>query len=505
MSITSLPSELLTRICDFLEPGEWGKFRGTCHQIFANTLEAYTSRYFKKISIILTREGLKHLEGIAGSEVLRGSVKEVWIIPNLFEGYSKVDKAKLIEVDPEDYRSTLGQLPTEEEMYQFGCMLEFVYGLYKAQIREHILNLQGSGLSKTLEKCLPCLENLTSVGVQSFDTSLLLSVPIDFSCLGLRKFKSTFCGVRNYRDWPVCHPRHQDFSILHALTFSHLLKAIVKSGRKVQALHTCANQTCGMKLKFFELSKSDYERLLPLLSDLVTLHLSIRLADYKFEVFNEATFKYLLKILARVASTLKTLTFAQWSPSEELSAHYFQNLSQSIQFSQLKELSLYSIEVRTETLRVFLRTAAPTLRRLSMNLVSLTDPITAAPDLEVMSGDPGTWYTSLSIEVKNEIKGLWERVFQSWADQLDLHFVRLSDLGYRGRDIRLIDPLRLQHGQRDSRLSSLVRSLCFDTQKTSITFKQWVTQLRVEMWHRPGFGNPRLPATSRINFSGLRH
>ncbi|KAJ5949422.1 hypothetical protein N7454_001006 [Penicillium verhagenii] len=504
ITITSLPVELLTLICDFLEPREWGEFRATCQQIYGKTLEAYNLRYFRKISVILTHEGLKHLEGIAGSETIRGSVQELWIIANLFEGGSELNNGRLQEVNILDLLLTTGHPPTWGDWLYFKQVLQAAYGLYQVQVGEHQVNLKGSRLYETLVKCLPRMENLMSVGVQSLHTDLLLSTPVDNTCLGLRRFKGMFSGIENYRKWPMIHPRHQEFSVCHAWAFSHLLKAIVKSGGKVQSLSTCADQSCGMKMQAFVLSKSDYEQLLPLLSDLVTLHLSIRLRDQRLEEFREATFKCLLKILARVSPTLKTLSFAQWSPIEEVSSVYFQNLSQRVHFSQLKELNLYSIEVRTEDLKVFLRTAAPTLKRLTLSLVSLIDPLITAPNLGVMSRDTRTWYSSLPVEVKDEITGLWKRVFSSWADQLDLHFVRLSDLGYRGRDIRLIDHLRSQLRRPNTWPDSPTRPLYFDTQKTSITFKQWVTQIRVEMWHRPGQGNPRLPATSRLSFRGLR-
>ncbi|CDM31207.1 F-box domain, cyclin-like [Penicillium roqueforti FM164] len=49
MSITNLPPEILSHICEYLEPQEWGALRITCHQIHGSTLEAYATRYFNCI------------------------------------------------------------------------------------------------------------------------------------------------------------------------------------------------------------------------------------------------------------------------------------------------------------------------------------------------------------------------------------------------------------------------------------------------------------------------
>ncbi|KAJ5770382.1 uncharacterized protein N7511_002433 [Penicillium nucicola] len=505
MSITDLPLELLAGICEHLQPQEWGALRISCRKIYDNTLEAYATRYFKKITLLLTREGLDRLEHVAASESLRGSVEEIWIIPNLFDHWANLGKASFTKVDNRKYLLTLGRHPTTEEHNEVQAELEALFAVYEATMAEHRAIVESPGLLDRLEKCLPRLENAVALGLRSYETRFLLNTArnTDFTCLGLRELKSHF----NFKNCPMFH---QSVSFMpYSLVFSQLLNAIIKSGRKVQALHTCSHSFCGMKLKLFQLPESQYQSLLPLLKDLKTLHMCIRLKDHGRENFDEDTLKRLLNIMVTTAPTLKTLHFAQWSPIEEISPLFFKHVSQRIQFTQLEELHLHSIEVTVSSLEEFLRTAAPTLKRLSLRLVSLVDSITSAPDLGPLTPNSDSWVTSMSTEVKTEMQGLWKRVFEFWADHLKPQYVELSVLGYRGRSITLHDNLYLERGQQDAQSFSGVNpsNFHFDAEKANIPFKEWAKQLQIEMVHRPSFGGPygvyvggpKLPGTSKIH------
>ncbi|KAJ5715530.1 uncharacterized protein N7483_012711 [Penicillium malachiteum] len=493
MSITNLPLELLTRICENLEPKDWGAFRVTCRQIHDNTLEAYTARYFRKITLLLTPEGLERLEQITTSKTLRSYVEEIWIIPNLFENWAKLDRASFTDV----LRPT--RLPPTEESKEIEAELEALFAVFEPAMKKHDAILQFSGLFNSLEKCLPRLKNAVTLGLRTYDTSFLLknAAHTDFTCLGLRELKSQF----KYKNGPM---RSQPMPYMpYGLAFSQLLNAIIKSNRKVQALHTCGRffPFCGMKLEQFQLPEAQYQLLLPILKDLTSLHMCLRLKDHENETFNESTFNNLHKILITVSPTLKTLTFAQWSPAEELSPLYFKDLAQKVQFSQLEELHLHSVEVKVNSLEEFLKTAAPTLKRLTMWLVSLVDEITSVPDPGPLTEDSRIWVSSLSTEVKTEMQELWRRVFKSWADHLKLQYVQMSNLGYRGRFIMLKDPLYMERGQPDAQLSPGSNlEFYFDSERASVSFKEWVTQLQIEMCY-PNFnrfGGPKLPGTSNI-------
>ena len=126
------------------------------------------------------------------------------------------------------------------------------------------------------------------------------------------------------------------------------------------------------------------------------------------------------------------------------------------------------------TLEGFLQTAAPTLKRLSLRLVTLVDATTSL-ELGPMTHDSASWGPSSSIEAQAEISRLWKRAFEFWADHLSLKLVQLSILGYRGRDIFLKDDLYKERGQPDAKHSISVLNVkyfSFDAERASVSFKQ---------------------------------
>ncbi|KAI1830108.1 hypothetical protein DTO013E5_7644 [Penicillium roqueforti] len=528
MSITILPPEILSHICEHLEPQEWGALRITCHQIHGSTLEAYATRYFKILSLLLTRESLDNLEDIAESETLRGSVREIRIIPNLFEGWPEKNKERFRSpgLALRQQRSIFRIMRGEKEEPPFNkteakAGLDALFTSYQAALEEHraILDLE---LTAVLEKCLPRLENATTVGLRCYPIEFLLEANYrSFRCLGLRELKNQFNNDDISVHLTFTSFQRKMLSMPLALAFSQMVKAIIKSSHKVRALHTCGNIACGMKLGSIKLSESQYQSLLSLLTDLTTLHMCIRIKDNENDTFDEDAFKHLLSILVTVAPKLKVLTFAQWSPLEELSPLYFQDLSQNIRFSQLEELHLHSIELTVGNLKRFLQTAAPTLRRLSMKNVSLTDAIIGAQDPGPLTEERSSWGSSLSLEVINKIQELWKRSFELLADSPKLQFVQLSSLGYRGREIILQDDLYMERGQPDAQPDSNARrsinwpEICsdptrgqsslidfyFDAGRANISLKRWIMQLRMEMCNPAGLATTQLPGTSGLSFN----
>ncbi|KAI3153359.1 hypothetical protein DTO012A9_6913 [Penicillium roqueforti] len=528
MSITILPPEILSHICEYLEPQEWGALRITCHQIHGSTLEAYATRYFKILSLLLTRESLDNLEDIAESETLRGSVREIRIIPNLFEGWPEKNKERFRSpgLALRQQRSIFRIMRGEKEEPPFNkteakAELDALFTSYQAALEEHRAILD-SELTAVLEKCLPRLENATTVGLRCYPIEFLLEANYrSFRCLGLRELKNQFNNDDISVHLTFTSFQRKMLSMPLALAFSQMVKAIIKSSHKVRALHTCGNIACGMKLGSIKLSESQYQSLLSLLTDLTTLHMCIRIKDNENDTFDEDAFKHLLSILVTVAPKLKVLTFAQWSPLEELSPLYFQDLSQNIRFSQLEELHLHSIELTVGNLKRFLQTAAPTLRRLSMKNVSLTDAIIGAQDPGPLTEERSSWGSSLSLEVINKIQELWKRSFELLADSPKLQFVQLSSLGYRGREIILQDDLYMERGQPDAQPDSNARrsinwpEICsdptrgqsslidfyFDAGRANISLKRWIMQLRMEMCNPAGLATTQLPGTSGLSFN----
>ncbi|GKZ40134.1 hypothetical protein AbraIFM66950_002525, partial [Aspergillus brasiliensis] len=160
-----------------------------------NTLEAYATRFFKSLSLLLTREGLDHLQEVAASETLRGWVQEIWIIPNLFEGWQQKDKETFIDLglSVRKHRRILRMLRGEKEestSTNAEAELDALFTAYDSTLAEHRAILD-SELFGVLETCLPRLENVTTVGLRSYPIEYLL-LKADyrsFRCLGLRELK----------------------------------------------------------------------------------------------------------------------------------------------------------------------------------------------------------------------------------------------------------------------------------------------------------------------------
>ncbi|KAJ5901460.1 hypothetical protein N7495_001988 [Penicillium taxi] len=507
MSFTSLPLEILSHICEDLEPQEWGALRITCHQIHSSTLEAYATRYFKVLPLLLTREGLDDLEDVAASETLRGWVREIRIIPNLFEGWPEYDKERFKEPGLSHrkvqrmFRKIRGE-KEESTSNNDEAELDALFASYQAALEGHRAIID-SELAVVLEKCLPRLKNVTTVCLWCYPFEFLIKAnPRLFRCLGLREIKNRFNIDEMSGNIDFWGFKQNMLSMPLGLAFSQVAQAIIKSSHKVRALHTCGNMECGIKLGSIKLSESQYQSLLPLLTDLTTLHMCIRIKDNENDIFDESAFKHLLSMLVTVAPKLK-------------------DLSQNIQFSQLEELHLHSVELTVENLKRFLRTAAPTLRRLSMKNVSLTDTIIGARDPGPLTEERSSWGSSLSLEVIDKIQELWKQSFEFLADSPKLQFVQLSSIGYRGREIILHDDLYLERGQPDAqpvsnakhpviwseiysdptRGRSLNIAFSFNAETANISLKGWIMQLRMEMCNPAGRIVTRLPGTSGLSFN----
>lgn len=73
------------------------------------------------------------------------------------------------------------------------------------------------------------------------------------------------------------------------------------------------------------------------------------------------------------APNLKMRNITDWSNSGGSRFQYFPKLSDGVYFTRLRELHLSSIKTSLNELKELQRTVAPTLKRLSLEFVSLND------------------------------------------------------------------------------------------------------------------------------------
>ena len=73
-------------VCSYLERPEWSTLRLACASLYLSSLHAFTNRYFRSVPFIVTNDGLCELEELASNEVFRARVRELCMIPTVFEG-----------------------------------------------------------------------------------------------------------------------------------------------------------------------------------------------------------------------------------------------------------------------------------------------------------------------------------------------------------------------------------------------------------------------------------
>lgn len=94
MALPNLPIELLNKICSYLERSEWAALRLSSRSFYAKSLDAYADRYFKSICFIATAEGIRELEELAKNDTFSTYVRQLWMIPTVFEGRHDLDLDK---------------------------------------------------------------------------------------------------------------------------------------------------------------------------------------------------------------------------------------------------------------------------------------------------------------------------------------------------------------------------------------------------------------------------
>ncbi|OOQ87281.1 hypothetical protein PEBR_17645 [Penicillium brasilianum] len=275
MSIARLPPEMLTTICGYLDLHEWCSLRITCQQIYSLPLEAFARRYHRSLSLLVTTENLSQLQQIAARDLLRTSFREIWIVPTLFEGWPKI---KYLEFASSEYGRRSTKYDRKEKSWNITqAELEARFAAYQAVIAGHRSILESSTLSDILAKCLALCENTVTTGLRSYPINLLLNSEKEagVSCLGSPELrKQLSCGER-HTVW-FYGPIPASLAISHAMAFSALVKALIRSGQRVQSLHTCGNYVCGLSLQQIQLAESDYPSLLSLLEGIRSLRICIQ-------------------------------------------------------------------------------------------------------------------------------------------------------------------------------------------------------------------------------------
>ncbi|KAJ5514228.1 hypothetical protein N7463_003780 [Penicillium fimorum] len=478
MSIARFPTELVCDICNYLELRDWIAFRTTCLAVYTKSLDAFAERYCKSIGLILTSHSLRRLEELAANNSFRTRVQELWVVPSLFGGFYEmnVDSFKACTTSPRDRPpKTVAQVNTR-------------HTAYRALVADHLNIIESDTLNNVLKGCMARFENLTIIRMQHNDSDFFWNsnsiAKDEFRCLGWRGIKHQLgfnpFGL-NLRK-PI-HNLWKSRAKDHAMAFSALLEAAVASNRKLKKLDICNDEHCALPPSDITL-KLTHKSLLFSLEGLEHLHLCICIWEVQSD---DSTLRYLIDIPIIVAPSLKVLTFSQWDRNGVMSPHYFIDISQRINFTQLVELDLYWIEITYDTLKAFLRTAMPTLRSLALQSLNLRG---AAP-MDTDSGHNLSRWDSL--EMNEESGAAWRQVWNFLGDESSLRSLSLKELGYRGRRLNLRDNLSSLSGSLEPNGPIIA---VFDAERAGVSFKEWVTQLQTGLPRGPRMCYDTMPGKS---------
>ncbi|PWY82117.1 hypothetical protein BO70DRAFT_396413 [Aspergillus heteromorphus CBS 117.55] len=314
------------------------------------------------------------------------------------------------------------------------------------------LTIQSDSLVGILTRVVGRFENLKTLGFRYHAENHVLEKDPFLQRCGL--LRSKYRLLRTCPKIPNVHnrPRIKKDIDVCALTFSALLKAVVSTRRKLKELHTCRGSHSCVIPENLTLIPSQFEDLLPLVDVLETLHLCTSRFGKPQE---DASFKGLLSIIPAAAPNLKNLTLSQGNPEHPLDLHYFSDLAQSVSFTRLEELHLNWIEMTPTAFRVFLRTAAPTLRVLTMTYVTLNEK--TIPD-RIPHG--------MSPDAPRLARQMWE----FFHDNLSLRHLSIHELGLDGKRIVVRN---IFNGLEQHRHPFDNSHAVFHEGRTPISFREW--------------------------------
>ncbi|CEJ53667.1 hypothetical protein PMG11_00017 [Penicillium brasilianum] len=450
ISLTSLPIEILNGICSYLEQPEWAALRLSCRSLYAKSSDAFADRYFRSICFIATSEGIRQLEELAQSEAVRVRVRQLWMIPTVFEGRHG---QSLTEFRRSHYGRTTSDVrktpshvgKTPSHVWKSDDALLAHYAIYQAIEADHLALLQSTTLGSRLHTCFASFRNLESVGLKHYATNFLLDRrQADFRYLGLQELRDQVEYVYHQSGMDLLQ-WHQVAKV-NSLALSRVLLGLNESSQDFRALNTCGANFCGSTSPSLPLTDEQYNSVLLKLGNLEHLHMCICYDEDDLDCPpNSNTY---IDLFISVAPQLTTLVFSQWYRSPREMGEQFLELSQNIRFTRLRELHLHWIEIGFESFKLFLNTTKGTLDSLSLELVTLK--------------------TNTALSTNSEPSG-WEQIWESLGAELSLKSFYMGNIGYRRRKVMIQGP---------DELAEPTYSVTFNAYVTDICFNDWIRQLK---------------------------
>ncbi|OJJ95974.1 hypothetical protein ASPACDRAFT_47331 [Aspergillus aculeatus ATCC 16872] len=482
MSFTNLPTELVVQICEHLGLADWCALRLTCKTLFLRSVEAFADSSFHTIWVLVTSESLGRLAAVARDANLRTRVKDICIVPILFEETLKEESSR-----PRNLCKAPGSSSVYTAIYgqgfRTGAELYSRSTAYQAIVADHRRILNTGTFAKTFSESLACFENLASVGLRSCPTWVLLDPtrPMKFPCLGVRRLRNQLPCVTKIASSRFPGPVKELTGDTHARALAAVVDGIVTAKTELRRLETCDSRHCGVSaedLITLTTTKPSYKHFLILLRNLETLHLCLFNADkVAASEGNDHRLQDALEMVETAAPSLQTLTFSlSCAPFKRLSPHTFSLLSQRVNFTRLVELELRDLDFTRDGLQAFLRSATTTLQRLILFKVSLVDTITPASswDYRAPYADRRQWHEDYKAEIGLRWRAVWEDLRH---DLLSLRYLRMDTVLFCGHMIEFNHPPRNINIEKTLR-SRPIYTVTFQADHAHNTLGEWISDLK---------------------------
>ncbi|RAH51162.1 F-box protein [Aspergillus brunneoviolaceus CBS 621.78] len=481
MSVTTLPPELVIQICGYLELADWCALRLTCKTLFLQSLEAFAGLSFRTIWVLVTSESLSRLAAVAGNANFRTRVKDICIVPILFEETLEEESSRPRNLSRAP-KSTPVWTAIHGQESLTGAELCSRSTAYQAIVADHRHILNTGFFARTFSESLACFENLASVGLRSCPTWVLLDStrPVEFPCLGIRRLRNQLPCVMEIASARFPGPLKKVAGNTHARALAAIVNGIVIGKPELRRFEMCDSRHCGVSaqdLIALTTTKPKYKDFLILLRNLEALHLCLCNADkVPASEGNDDRLQDALEMVETAAPSLQTLTFSlSCAPFKHLSPRTFSQLSQRVHFTRLVELEIRDIDFTRSDLQAFLRSATTTLQRLILFKASLVDTITPASswDYRAPYVDRRQWRKDYKSEIGLRWRAVWEDLRH---DLLSLRYLRMDTLLFCGHMIEFADPPRSLDVKRQR--ARRIYTVTFQADHAHTTLGEWISDLK---------------------------
>lgn len=351
MPLPNLPTELIERICSDLETLDLNSLRLTCKALLQKSQIFYDHGRYGTIWMMVTSDSLRCLKEISQVDYLKTLVKELVILPVMFEDQ------KTILGYPDFQKSPFGGYSWSRTNWE-DSETQMRFESYKNFVADHKYALES--LQEVLEGCLSQFTNLDTFRLRSESTSdLLRAATIPFpGCLGLREFRNQLKLHPNRYMVDTKTHYMENVSNVSGIVFAALLKAVIANNRNIRKLETCADRHGGVSFSRLKLTSTEFQALISLVKGIESLHICPR----RFHRPHQRRVKPMLDLrkgfidlILASAPSLMTLEMTDnvLQYRNEFEDGILSELSPTVSFTRLRELHLSSIVTSLHDFKAF--------------------------------------------------------------------------------------------------------------------------------------------------------